>query len=286
MFVIHSMTQATILIAVTVYALLLLSMKGDPLRPLHAASLFVQELYTNRKLLLHLLGIVVILFFNKIEIVLENSMKTHSDFTPSFYAFEGDFIVFIQKWLQHDALTSALTYFYVVVFPAVMIASIILYASRRQFKLFYAVCYALMINYMVAIPFYLFFPVTEVHAFHPDVAFLMLDAFPTFESEYRPLSDLDNCFPSLHTSISVTMAMIALNSKNRFWKRFVPACAAIIIFSIFYLGVHWVTDMAGGVVLGLLAARIALRLSEGKTPLATLKVGEKKRNMESRWYGK
>jgi membrane-associated phospholipid phosphatase len=277
------MTHATVLIVITVYVLLFLSLKRNPLYPFHAAGVFVQELFTNRKFMLHLLGIVVILFFNKIEITLENSMKQHSDFTPSVFGLEGDFVAVFQRLFENDLLTSFLTFFYVVVFPAVMIASIGIYAYQRNFKLFYAVCYALMINYMIAIPFYLFFPVTEVHAFNPNVKFLMLDAFPTFENEYRPLSDLDNCFPSLHTSISVTMAMIALKSKNGFWKVFAPACAAIIIFSIFYLGVHWLTDMAAGTVLGLLAARIALRLSEGKTLFVGSRVGVKKRNMDSKW---
>jgi membrane-associated phospholipid phosphatase len=210
-------------------------------------------------------------------------MQSQSDFTPSVYGLEGDFVAVFQRLFENDMLTSFLTFFYVVVFPAVMIASIGIYAYQRNFKLFYAVCYALMINYMIAIPFYLFFPVTEVHAFNPNVKFLMLDAFPTFENDYRPLSDLDNCFPSLHTSISVTMAMIALKSKNGFWKIFAPASAAIVIFSIFYLGVHWLTDMAAGMVLGLLAVRIALRLSEGKTLLAGSRVGVKKRNIDSEW---
>lgn len=283
MFTIHSMTHATILIAVTIYALLFLSLKRHPLYPFYAAGMFVQELFASRKYLFHLLGIVVILFFNKVEITLENNMKHHSDFTPSIYGFEGDAVAVFQRLFENGALTSVLTFFYVVVFPAVMLVSVGLYTYQRQYKLFYAVCYALMINYMIAIPFYLFFPVTEVHAFNPHVRFLMLDAFPTFENDYRPLSDLDNCFPSLHTSLSVTMATIALRSKSGFWRIFAPASAVIIIFAIFYLGVHWLTDMAGGVVLGLLAAHIGLRISEGRTVLAGSRFGVKKRNVPGKW---
>lgn len=268
------MTHATILIVITIYVLMFFSFKRHPLYPFHAAGMFVQELFTSRKYMLHMLGCVVILFFNKIEITLENNMKHHTDFTPSIYGLEGNFVAVFQKLFENGVLTSVLTFFYVVVFPAVMIASIGIYTFQRNFKLFYAVCYALMINYMIAIPFYLFFPVTEVHAFNPSVRFLMLDAFPTFENDYRPLSDLDNCFPSLHTSISVTMAMIALRSNNKFWKVFAPTSAVIIIFAIFYLGVHWLTDMAGGMVLGLLASRIALRISEGRTIFAGSRVRE------------
>lgn len=273
MFTFQSMTHVTVLMALTVYVLLFFSLKRHPLSPFHAAGAFVQELFTKRKYLLHFLGIAVILFFNKIEISIENSMVQHADFTPSIYRLEGEFVALFQKLFENSYLTAGLSFFYVVVFTAIMVASLFLYTFESEHKLFYAVCYALMINYMIAIPFYLFFPVTEVHAFNPNVRFLMLDAFPSFETEYRPLSDLDNCFPSLHTSLSVSMAVIALRSRNTFWKVFVPTSAAIIIFSIFYLGIHWLTDMAGGMVLGLLASRIGLRLAEGRSLLAGARIG-------------
>lgn len=264
MLVIQSMTHATVMIVATVYLLLLFSLNRSPLRPFHAAGTFVQELFTSRKYLLHFIAMLTILFFNKIEVALENRMSQQNDFTPSFYKLEGEFIAIFQKLFVSDWLTSVLSFFYVVVFPALMIVSIFLYTYQKQYKLFNSVCYALMLNYMIAIPFFFFFPVNEVHAFNPNVKFLMLDAFPTFESEYRPLSDLDNCFPSLHTAISVSMAVIAMKSNNRFWKLFVPATAVIIIFSIFYLGIHWLTDMTAGMLLGLLSARVGLRLSEGR----------------------
>jgi membrane-associated phospholipid phosphatase len=284
MITIHSMTQASVMIVTVVYVLLFLALKRHPLYPFHAAGLFVQELLGNRKYATYFLGIAVILFFNKIEITLENHMNSHSDFTPFVYEWEGDFVMWVQRLFENGYLTSALVFFYVVVFPALMIASIGIYTYEREFKLYYAVCCALMLNYMIAIPFYLFFPVTEVHAFHPQVRFLMLDAFPTFEQDYRPLSDLDNCFPSLHTSISVSMAAIALRCRNRFWKIAAPLCAATIIFSIFYLGIHWLTDMIGGVVLGLIAARLGLRLGEGRALAGQEQPGWLgRRDMERKW---
>lgn len=264
MFLIHSMTHATILIAITVYILLVFSLNRSPLQPFHAAGVFVHEIFTSRKYMLHFCAVMLVLFFNKVELSIEKHMGNQSDFTPSIFKLEGQFVTIFQKLFENTFLTYFLSYYYVVVFTALMIASIFLYSLHKNKKLFYALCYAIMLNYMIAIPFYLFFPVTEVHAFNPNVRFLMLDAFPTFESEYRPLSGLDNCFPSLHTSLSVTLAVLARRSGNRFWKIFVPISAAIVIFSIFYLGIHWLTDMCGGLVLGLFASKLALRLSEGR----------------------
>ena len=117
-----------------------------------------------------------------------------------------------------------------------MIASIGIYTHHNNMKLYYAICIALLLNYFVAVPFYLFVPVNEVWFVHPQVKFLILDVFPSFEREYRALSGLNNCFPSLHTSISVTLALIASKSGIRRWAIFAWINAVVIIFSIFYLG--------------------------------------------------
>lgn len=123
-----------------------------------------------------------------------------------------------------------------------------------------AVCYAVIINYAVAIPFYLFFPVNEVWSYPPAaVEFRMLDVFPSFEENYRQLSGLDNCFPSLHTSISVTVALLASQSGNRRWAIFTSISALIVIFSIFYLGIHWLTDMIAGTILAITASWLGMK---------------------------
>ncbi|MFD0694077.1 phosphatase PAP2 family protein [Paenibacillus sp. GCM10027628] len=259
-----SMTHATVYIVITIFVFLTLATRANPFA---IAGSFVQEIFASRKYLLHFLALMTILFFNKVEMWVEKKIDFKADFTGSIYRIEGNFVASIQHFFHQDILTFVSSYFYVVVFPAIMIASIGLYTYQKNHKLFYAICYALMFNYMIAIPFYLFFPVNEVWSFHPNVKLLILDVFPTFEKDYRPLSGLDNCFPSLHTSISVSMAVIAVKSRNTFWKIFVPCSAAFIIFTIFYLGIHWLSDMCAGIVLGVVAARLALRIAEGRLVL-------------------
>lgn len=258
------MTHATVYIVITIFVFLTLATRANPFA---IAGSFVQEIFASRKYLLHFLALMTILFFNKVEMWVEKKIDFKADFTGSIYRIEGNFVASIQHFFHQDILTFVSSYFYVVVFPAIMIASIGLYTYQKNHKLFYAICYALMFNYMIAIPFYLFFPVNEVWSFHPNVKLLILDVFPTFEKDYRPLSGLDNCFPSLHTSISVSMAVIAVKSRNTFWKIFVPCSAAFIIFTIFYLGIHWLSDMCAGIVLGVVAARLALRIAEGRLVL-------------------
>lgn len=258
----HSMTQATLYIAITAFFILSVTLRKSPFT---TAGVFVQEIFTSRKYLLHFVAMIAILFFNKIELIIENNLKHHVDFTPIIYKLEGNFVANVQHWFQHPLLTDVLAFFYVAVFPALLISSIAIYTHQRNHRMFYALTYAVIINYTIAIPFYLFFPVAEVWSFHPDVKFLMLDAFPTFETEYRPLSGLDNCFPSLHTSISVTLALIAVRSNNKVWKWMVCISAFIIIFTIFYMGIHWLSDMIGGILLAIVATQVGIRISEEKS---------------------
>ncbi|PLT46903.1 hypothetical protein B8V81_1127 [Paenibacillus pasadenensis] len=260
MAIFHSMNQVTIY---TILTSALLIGFGTGRNPLRAAWVFVRNLATRPRYLLLFASLLGILFLNKFELTLEKAMKPQPDFTPYIFSFEGRFVENFQQLFHAEWLTPFLAFFYIVVFQSVLVASLGIYMFRdrsgRQFK---ATCYAVMINYLVAIPFYLFLPVKEVWAYDPNVHFYMLEAFPAFESMYRGLSGLDNCFPSLHTSISVTMALLAARSGNRRWAWFAGINAAIIIFTIFYMGIHWLTDMLGGLGLAVFSVALAYRLAD------------------------
>lgn len=273
----QSMTHAIAYMAVTVFFLLLYALRTNPLS---VAGTFVRDMVTSPKYLLHFVVMMGILISNKAELWIERLFAERPDFTPFVARLDGRFVAFVQRTFYHPWLTFAAGYAYVVVFPVLIIASAGIYSYLKRTKLVFAICYALMFNYLLAIPFYLFFPVNEVWAFDPQVKFLLPDVFPSFETEYRPLSGLDNCFPSLHTSISVSMALIALKSDNVFWRRFAVLATASIVFAVFYLGIHWLFDMCGGILLGYFSAATALRLNEGRLPITGCTMQKlKQRNM-------
>jgi membrane-associated phospholipid phosphatase len=227
---------------------------------------------TNRKYFFHFAALMLILFCNKLELSIEANMNVTHDFTPLFQSIEGHFVADLQHTFHNDILTAVLAVMYVVVFQALLIASVGIYTYQdKSRRMYYAICYAIMLNYLVAIPFYLFFPVNEVWAHDSSVRFLMLDVFPNFETQYRSLSGINNCFPSLHTSISVTLAVLAIRSGNKRWAWLCGISALLIIFAIFYLGIHWLIDMCGGVILGLFASTVGMRLSAVSLRLRTRK---------------
>lgn len=261
MILFHSMWSVAFYTAAAAFVLIWI---GAGINPFAASALFVKHMLGSKRYSAHFIALILILLFNKMELRIERDWIAHTDFTALFHSLEGNIVHTIQQLFQHKWLTPIVAFMYIVVFQALMLSSIAVYTLQSESKqLYYATCYAVMLNYCIAIPFFLFFPVQEVWSYQESgVSFLMLDVFPAFESQYRLLSGLDNCFPSLHTSMSVTLAILACCSSNRRWAIVVCSCSTVILFSIFYLGIHWITDMIGGILLGLLASTLGLRLSE------------------------
>lgn len=256
----HSMSGISWLTGISVLILIW----ANTLRaPWHAVISLFRQLIKSRHLLWLLLLTVGVLMLNKYELLLENQLPYDMDFTPWILRIEGHFVASFQSLFHASAVTEVAAFFYLVIFQALILASLGIYASDNRLPLLYATCCTVILNYVVAIPFYLLFPVNEVWSYPPSGAsFYMLEVFPDFEKVYRPLSGLNNCFPSLHTSVSVSMAILAMRSGNRRWGIIASCCSAIILFSIFYLGIHWFTDMLGGLVLAVSASTVGLALGK------------------------
>jgi membrane-associated phospholipid phosphatase len=234
-------------------------LRFNPFSALHG---FVVDLFRQRRLLVLFAGALSVLLLNKLELLIESHIQQKIDFTPYIYAFEGHVTPLFQQTLATRPLTYITTYFYVIVFAAMMVASLAIYHREKDFRSLYAFLYAISLNYFLAIPFFLFIPVEETWHMHPAIRFLIPDVYPAFEEQYRHFSGLDNSFPSLHTSISLMMAMIAYQSKNRRFARLTIVSAAVILFSILYLGIHWIMDLLAGVILGIFSASLAFRWSD------------------------
>jgi membrane-associated phospholipid phosphatase len=255
----HSMSSITISSVITVSILLAY---GTGRQPFLSVWAFFKSLVFSRKYLLFFIAVLAIMIINKYELNFEGWLHISYDLTPVLSSWEGVWPVWLQNSLQSNLLTAICAFFYLVVFQSIMIASVGIYTYHQNMKLYYGFCIAILLNYFLAVPFYLFVPVNEVWFVHPQVKFLMVDVFPTFEQDYRSLSGINNCFPSLHTSISVTIALVASRSGIRRWAIFTWINALIIVFSIFYLGIHWFTDMFAGVALAIFAAIVGLKVGE------------------------
>lgn len=247
----------------TIVIVVLLIWLGSRRNPLLAFLELGKELLRSYKFLLIVAGMISVLTLNKYELQFEKKMHLGSDFTSFVFGLEGHFVQQLQQLFYAPWLTPVIVFFYIFMLQSVLGASLGVYLLDKNRTMLYATCYTIMLVYAVAIPFYLYFPVNEVWSYAPaGVRFVMLDVFPRFEQEYRPLSGLNNCFPSLHTAISVSTAILAYRSGNRRWMAITTVSAAMIVFGIFYLGIHWLTDMIGGTVLALVSTSVAVQLAK------------------------
>ncbi|WP_379134933.1 phosphatase PAP2 family protein [Paenibacillus sp. sgz500958] len=269
------MNHISLFTAVIVVLLIWITTRRNPLTVLVAIG---KEMLRSYKFVLLFAGMFGVLALNKYELQIEKKMHLASDFTGFVFGMEGHFVQGVQQLFYSPWLTPIIVFFYIFMLQSVIAASIGVYAMDNNKLMLYATCYAIILNYAIAIPFYLYLPVNEVWSYpQAGVRFVMLDVFPRFEQEYRALSGLDNCFPSLHTSISVTMALLALRSGNRRWMVITGISAVVIVFGIFYLGIHWLTDMLGGTMLAILASSLGVQLSK-----LTLRSGEDALALRSR----
>lgn len=70
-----------------------------------------------------------------------------------------------------------------------------------------------------------------------------------------------NSFPSGHTTAAFAFAGAVIWAAPRKWMRWAALIAAILMgFSRLYVGVHYVSDVLAGVVIGLLAGLLAWKL--------------------------
>ncbi|AFM40117.1 PAP2 superfamily protein [Desulfosporosinus acidiphilus SJ4] len=65
-----------------------------------------------------------------------------------------------------------------------------------------------------------------------------------------------NCFPSMHTSISFAMLLLAWREKDKLFRWVWTIFCLSIIYSTLYLEIHWVTDVIGGLLLALVTVKL------------------------------
>jgi len=179
--------------------------------------------------------------------------------TGTIEAFEGSFVAGIQAY-QSELLRLYFSYVYVFGYVFILVFPILAYlalATREQFK---RLTVAYSSNYALGLVCYILFI-----AFGPrnmDVAenLLYLNN-PQYQFLTSAVNNKTNAFPSLHTSLSATVAIFAYKTRSEYPAWFIvgSSLAVSIIISTMYLGIHWATDVVFGILLAGLSVYIADR---------------------------
>jgi membrane-associated phospholipid phosphatase len=278
-----TLAQAVELLLMGATVLAFLGVGLPTARPWEAVGRSVRATWGSRPRMLYLAACLSILVFNYLYLVLEVDAAlarwvepwAGRGFTPLVHRhIEGDAVARVQAAVAWAPLTWFLGYVYVVVFPCLLFVLIFAYdhdGDRRGLAL---VLWGYVLNFLLVLPFYLFFPILECFEYYrllpgqePVARLLLDDISPAIMQGYRTMSGVDNCFPSFHTSLAVTLALAARHAGRPRFARLIGFFAGAIVLSTIYLGIHWLADVAAGLFVGWLAYRLAWKVSrrwEGK----------------------
>ena len=151
-------------------------------------------------------------------------------------------------------------YFFALLF--LVVGTGVALARRPDPRPFATFAVAVSAAYAVSLPFFLFFPVPERWAWPDSGAILLSDLWaPRLIEVFRPISGLNNCFPSFHVSLTTVVVGLCFTERLRYrWAAL--WLGLLVILSTLVLGIHWLTDIVAGFATGVIALAVALRFGD------------------------
>jgi membrane-associated phospholipid phosphatase len=200
--------------------------------------------------LLVLIAVVVIVHL--IEVNFIDPVATSivgQDFTPVFQSIEDGAVRWlVQHW--YPPLVTVCVYIYIGIYPFTLWFTPLFFLLTNNHRAMKTFAVGLLFIYVIALPFYLFFPITNVYTYFHEPSALNT-VIPSVEQFFYSTTTTNNCFPSLHVAMALLVFLSATITKNKRFIALTGFTAGGVIFSVLYLGIHWITDVIGGVVLAL-----------------------------------
>ena len=174
--------------------------------------------------------------------------------TGAIIALEGDFVPWLQGTFQSPRLTLYFSSVYVFGYAFLLVFPFLAYAALSEPKTLKRLIVAYTLNYAIGLVLYTVVLAYGPRNVMPDLVTSLLYTFnPDFQTLTGEVNVETNVFPSLHTSLSVTVAAFAALTHDRY-PRWTPVAwwiAGSVVVSTMYLGIHWLTDVVFGTALAL-----------------------------------
>ena len=191
--------------------------------------------------------------------------STRIEMTPLVYAIEGDIVLYIQQLFLSETLTFILTHFYTAGYMFVCYVSILYFVYFDDRYLADKVCLSSFFVYALAVPFFLFFNVRVTGQYIPEMESLAYNLTPEINDWFTRIDPFTNDMPSLHIGLPFTVWLVLVRyDEDGRWNRYRNFLACFLVltaFAIVYLGIHWIVDILGGMIVGWLAVEFSERWS-------------------------
>ncbi len=191
------------------------------------------------------------------------------DITPYYklaefiFTMEGNTVSSFQT-IMSPALTYFSAFIYLFGFSFLLIFTFVVLVCTGKVAVLQEYSIAVVLAYLIAFPFYILTPVKVTGYTLPTVTPLLYELNPVISEGLRSVDPyFDNCFPSLHAALSIiAMMLIVFRTDLKQLKVVAVILALLIQFTIFYLGIHWIIDFVGGILLAGLCYYVATRYRE------------------------
>ncbi|MEC7198187.1 MAG: hypothetical protein VXW37_02000 [Candidatus Thermoplasmatota archaeon] len=189
-------------------------------------------------------------------------------FTHVVYSIEGDLVYHIQSRFRNDLVSEILSLHYLFAYLFIIWYPPIHYILSKDPDLADLAAMNYFVIYLLAVPLYLFFNVEVTSSFIPGVDALMYH--DGWNIEFFTSNDpLDNGIPSLHVGLPISLLLIhrahirksgidISDWRHRGLDIFIMSNVAIYLFSILYLGIHWITDVVPGLIMAVICSRFCI----------------------------
>ena len=223
------------------------------------------EVIHEKRYYLHALGYLFIIKWKSTTDDLNEPIKDRAgNWTDWIYALEGEATLWVQQTFENAILTEFLNFHYLFIYLFLIYITTVYFAYVGERDMTDKVTLNYLLIYALAVPYYLFFNVEVTSSWIPGMkALLYHDGWYTvFYATHDPL---DNAVPSLH--VAIPFGIILLNwlhckekgIKVKEWTHypyhlFIVVNTILFIFTIAYLGIHWLVDIPLGMLVGAIGA--------------------------------
>jgi membrane-associated phospholipid phosphatase len=207
--------------------------------------------------------IVGVLAFHLLEVNVIDPSATRlvgTNFAPTVHALEDSAVYwFTQHW------TPVLVYFfvfiYIIFYPFTLWFSLVYFLLADQRKAMKTFAYGFILIYAFTLPFYLFLPIANVYTYFGSTSALNT-VIPGVEQFFYATTTTNNSFPSLHVAMAFLIANTVALTHNRRYTYLAYFSAICVLCSVIYLGIHWIIDVLGGILISFGSFYLAKRFTK------------------------